>query len=115
MSQPELVPATGPEDAGPEIMDKEKGGNYVTGDDVGIAALDGVVENIDANGPEALAVLRKIDIHLLPLLCFTYLIQVIKIPCRTTVLKSNSRKAYTDNYSLSSWTNHASPTRHSGE
>jgi hypothetical protein len=48
----------------------------ITGDDIGAAALTGVVADFDPNGPEARRVLRKIDLHLLPLLSVTYLIQV---------------------------------------
>lgn len=40
------------------------------------ASFNGVLENIDANDAEAKKVLHKIDRHLLPMLCVTYLIQV---------------------------------------
>jgi hypothetical protein len=45
-------------------------------DDVGVAALNGAVTDLDPNGPEAKRVLRKIDLHLMPLLMVTYLVQV---------------------------------------
>ncbi|KAJ0413375.1 major facilitator superfamily domain-containing protein [Aspergillus carlsbadensis] len=50
-------------------------------DDLGLAALAGNVSNIDPDGPEARRVLRKIDLHLLPLLCITYMIQFLDKSC----------------------------------
>jgi glycine cleavage system aminomethyltransferase T len=44
--------------------------------DVGLTALTGAISHLSVNGPEAKKVLRKIDLHLLPFLCVTYLIQV---------------------------------------
>lgn len=49
------------------------------GDDVGVTALTGAVIDIDPNGPKARRVLRKIDLHLMPLLMITYMIQVCSI------------------------------------
>lgn len=46
------------------------------GDDIGALAITGVVADFDPNGEEARRVLRKIDLHLLPLMSVTYLIQV---------------------------------------
>lgn len=44
----------------------------VEGCDVGVVALTGAVSHFDPNGPEAKRVLRKIDLHLMPLLMVTY-------------------------------------------
>lgn len=60
----------------PEAQDNEIGEKHIQGDDVGLAVLHGSVSSIELAGPAAKRVLRKIDLNLLPLLCFTYLIQV---------------------------------------
>ncbi|KAL2825074.1 hypothetical protein BDW59DRAFT_162020 [Aspergillus cavernicola] len=52
--------------------------------DVGLAALTGDVSSLDTNGPEARKVLRKIDLHLLPLLCVTYMLQFLDKSCVST-------------------------------
>ncbi|KAK6077754.1 transporter [Seiridium cupressi] len=52
---------------------------YMNGDDIGVTALTGAVTEIDPNGPEARRVLKKIDLHLMPLLMITYMIQKINI------------------------------------
>ncbi|KAK6209245.1 hypothetical protein LQW54_006457 [Pestalotiopsis sp. IQ-011] len=53
----------------------------VEGCDVGVVALTGAVSHFDPNGPEARRVLRKIDLHLMPLLMVTYLIQFLDKSC----------------------------------
>jgi hypothetical protein len=60
--------------------EKEPGKTQFASDDVGLTVLSGAIISIDPNGPEARRVLRKIDLHLMPLLCVTYLIQVIIKP-----------------------------------
>lgn len=50
-------------------------------DNVGADTLNGLVESVDTNGPEARRVLRKIDTYLLPILAVTYFIQVSLVFC----------------------------------
>lgn len=72
--------STAPEDGLEEklgVVDPKDGG-------VNYCRLAGTVENIDLNGPEAQAVLRKIDLFLLPFLMVTYLIQVQLAPSLVT-------------------------------
>ncbi len=49
---------------------------HVNTGNVGLDAIAGIVEHVDIDGEVARTVLRKIDMYLLPMLCFTYLIQV---------------------------------------
>lgn len=49
---------------------------HIPTDDVGAAVISGVSEDIDVTGPESRKILRKIDTHLMPLMCITYLLQV---------------------------------------
>lgn len=59
-------------------LDEKHGSKFVNsaGNDVDISRLAGTVEEVGLDGPEARAVLRKIDLYLLPFLMVTYLIQV---------------------------------------
>lgn len=59
-----------------DTADHERGEKHLEGEDVGLEALTGTVADIHLDSTEAKKVLRKIDLHLMPLLCFTYLIQV---------------------------------------
>ncbi|KAM0806808.1 putative Major facilitator superfamily domain-containing protein [Seiridium cardinale] len=54
---------------------------HMNGDDIGVTALTGAVTEIDPNGPEARRVLKKIDLHLMPLLMITYMIQFLDKSC----------------------------------
>jgi hypothetical protein len=49
---------------------------HIQGDDVGAAILNGTVEQLQVQDGEDRSVLRKIDRYLLPILAFTYMIQV---------------------------------------
>ncbi|KAH8205254.1 hypothetical protein TruAng_000501 [Truncatella angustata] len=53
----------------------------IDGADVGVTALRGVVTDIDPDGLVARRVLRKIDLHLMPLLMVTYMIQFLDKSC----------------------------------
>lgn len=44
--------------------------------DVGATILNGTIDNLEVDSGEARSVLRKIDMFLLPILAFTYMIQV---------------------------------------
>ncbi|KAH8896863.1 MFS general substrate transporter [Thozetella sp. PMI_491] len=63
------------------VEEKHVDEKLIRTDDVGVAALQGMTENIDVDGPEARKVLRKIDLHLLPLLCVTYWLQFLDKSC----------------------------------
>lgn len=76
MSDKEVTSQPTQESVTMDIADHERGEKHLEGEDVGLEALTGTVANIHLDSPEAKKVLRKIDLHLLPLLCFTYLIQV---------------------------------------
>ncbi|ETS74221.1 hypothetical protein PFICI_14087 [Pestalotiopsis fici W106-1] len=73
----------GGQPAGSEPRDEEKhvSEKVVEGCDVGVVALTGAVSHIDPDGPEAKRVLRKIDLHLMPLLMITYMIQFLDKSC----------------------------------
>jgi hypothetical protein len=49
---------------------------HIQGVDVGAAILNGTVEQLQVQDGEERSVLRKIDRYLLPILAFTYMIQV---------------------------------------
>lgn len=51
--------------------------------DVGAAILNGTIHPVEVDSHEARKVLRKIDMFLLPVLAFTYMIQV----CHNTHLR----------------------------
>lgn len=59
-------------DTKPRDEEKHVSEKVVEGCDVGVEALTGAVSHIDPDGPEAKRVLRKIDLHLMPLLMITY-------------------------------------------
>lgn len=60
----------------PESLQNKNEKQCFQSNDVQAAVLNGTLDELNADSSEARAVLRKIDLHLLPLLAFTYLIQV---------------------------------------
>lgn len=49
---------------------------HIQGDDIGATIFNGTVEQLQVQDGEERSVLRKIDKYLLPILAFTYMIQV---------------------------------------